>query len=200
MNKLDEIENLLKAVSQSKDRKERDMDFDDIEGCIMSYTDYHNEAVNQGRMLTMAKFRFDDDKFADLIGTLHEKRKGLHKDMITKTIMLNRLCDKYDVQKIYQGPLDEMKGRSDDDTRFGVAGFAEQLCYDFFKATHESTVSEHQKEAYKEHAGNILEKTASMGIMESMMEKTKARREMETSDADFTKAVESISSGDAPER
>ncbi len=199
MNKLDEIENLLKAVSTSGSPA-KEADLDTIGGCIEGYTDYHNEAVNHGRMITMAKFRFDDDKFANYIAALHEKRKGLHEAMITKTIVLNGLCDKYGVPGIYQGPLDDAKGRSDDDTRFGVAEFAEQLCHDFFRASYESTISERQKSAYRKHAKNIQNNTGKWNIMESMMEKTQARHVMETPDDEFIKAINGIPAPDKLEQ
>lgn len=200
MTKLDEIESLLNAVGTSpRAAEEKEADFDSIDGCITGYTDYHNEAVNQGRLITMAKFRFDDDRFADYISALHEKRKSLHEGMIAKTIVLNGLCTKYGVPEIYQGKLDTVKGRSDDDTRFGVAEFAERLCYDFFRVTYETEVSKGQSTAYRQHADNIMQNAGRWGMMESMMEKTKARHAMEVPD-DFTSAVNAIGGSSAPEQ
>lgn len=181
MSKLDNMEKLLYEIRSNDDQNEKDADFDRVNGCVESYTDYHNEAVNQGRLITMAKFRLDDDRFVRYINDLHEKRKDLHRTMIRQTIVLNGICEKYGLPGIYSGPLDKAAERDDPDTRFGVAEFGEELCRDFFRTTHEISVPEKAVEAYKEHAANIKNNSGSWNVMQRMMEKMDAQNKMDAS-------------------
>ena len=81
-NKLNDVETLLKAIkSNNKNDKEAiNKLFEQVNDSIDVFINYHNEAVRQGELITLARFRMDEDKFIDYITKLHEHRKALHKN------------------------------------------------------------------------------------------------------------------------
>lgn len=178
MNKLAHIDKLLGEIKLKNDDETANIEMDKVDKCIMSYVDYHNEAVSQGALIATAKFRLDDEKFGEYIEKLHNKRKNMHETMIDKTIILNEMCEQYNIGKIYEGKLDTSLGRSDNDTRFGVAGFAEELCKDFFKTTHEISVTEKAKQAYIDYAKKMNPKAS---MFEKMMAMSQAKADMDSS-------------------
>lgn len=181
MNKLTHIEDLLEHIRDNADldQQQRDAKYDVVDQCITAYVKYHNEAVDQGRQITMQRFHLNEDAFVEFIEKLHERRKELHKKMIDHTVLLNKLCSEQGVAPIYDGPLDEAKGRSDDDTRFGVAAFGEELCRDMFRTTHELGVPAKAKQAYKDHASKLTTVGKNWSALQKMMEKANAQKEMD---------------------
>lgn len=180
-NKLNDVETLLKAIkSNNKNDKETiNKLFEQVNDSIDVFINYHNEAVRQGELITLARFRMDEDKFIDYITKLHEHRKALHKNMIDQAIVLNTICKNNKVNPLYTGPLNTDKGRDDPDTRFGVAEFCEQLCHDFFKTTHETSVPEPIKKVYRDYSKNIMTNSERWSLVDEMMEKSKARLDMD---------------------
>ena len=179
MNAFDKIEKLLYAIKKSSPGN-LDGEFDHVNACVLAFTDYHNEAVNQGRILSIMRFKLDDDGFARTVEAMHKKRKAMHMRMIDCAVALNAMCRAYNVELIYEGPLDKNLMRDDPDTRFGVAKFAEQLCHDFFRTTHETEIPESAKQAYTNYA-NKVKIDGDSGFVLNMMRKTEAKSNMDIS-------------------
>ena len=184
MNKFNHVDELLKHVvktSEDSDKHDSAMaDFDIISKCIDTYVDYHNEAVRQGKTIQISRFIMEEDEFIGYIERLHEHRKALHQNMIDSTIVLNSLCNKYNMPIIYDGPLDKSKGRNDSDTRYGVAGFAEELCHDFYKTSDIIAVPEKARQAYRNYENDIKTKSSSWDMMQNMLAKAKAKNDMDS--------------------
>lgn len=182
MNKLNHLEKLAKAISASdKPDEERNADLDLAKICVDSYVDYHNMAVKQGALITIARFRLGEEEFIDYCENQHEHRKAMHRDMIDKTIVLNDLCGRYDVGPIYDGPLDKTKGRDDQDTRFGVAKLAEEVCHDLFRASDLIDVPEKARNAYNKYISEIASQKKPDSIRD-MLRKAVAMTEMDATD------------------
>ena len=186
MNKFNHIETLLKTIVKTAENPDNHdsaiNDFDTVSKCVDSYVDYHNEAVRQGKLIQFGRFHMSEDKFMDYITNLHEHRKALHQNMIDSTIVLNGMCNKYNMQIIYDGPLDKTNGRNDDNTRYGVAGFAEELCRDFYKTSDIIAVPEKARQAYQNYANDIKTKSSSWDMMQNILARAKARNEMDSHD------------------
>lgn len=180
MNKLTHIETILESIRDdskySDDEKSRRYDY--VDEAVSSYVTYHNEAVDQGRLLSLARFRMDFDEFAQYVERLHERRKEMHKSMIDHTRILNQLCEDQGLSKIYTGPLSD-QGRKDNDTRFGVAEFGEELCRDLFKTTHEYGVPAKAREAYKDHAKRVTQEGRGWSMLQRMIERADAQKNMD---------------------
>ena len=158
MNKLNHLETLMKKIAENglAPDSEQDRDFEDVGSHTEAFIAYHNEAVSQGLQLTMAGIRFGtESQFVEFAEKLHERRKALHQSMIDAAIALNGLCEKYDIEKIYDGPLNAEKGRGDDDTRFGVAKFGEELCRDLFRTTETVSIPGKAVEAYRKFRQDV---------------------------------------------
>ena len=182
MNKLTHLETLLEAIRDDDNlgQEDRDTEFDMVDSCVGAYVQYHNEAVNQGRQLTVQRFRMEFADFAVKVDEMHERRKALHQDMISRTAILNQLCEDHGLAKIYDGPLDVSKGRGDKETRFGVAEFSEKLCRDLFRTTDLVYVPSKAHEAYRQHAETIMSAGSSWSAMQRMLEQADARSKMDS--------------------
>lgn len=182
MNKLNHIESILEHVRDngSYAQDEKDTRYDLVEQSVQAFVTYHNEAVNQGAQLTMARIRFDDfGKFSDYVAVLHERRKEMHKAMIDHAGILNQLCDDERLPAIYEGPYDKDRGRDDPDTRFGVAAFGEELCRDLFRTTETLYVPAKAHEAFKDHAQRIEKSGGAWNAMQRMMARADAQSKMD---------------------
>ena len=185
MNKLNHIESILEHVRDNAaygpDMK--DMKYDLVDSSIQAFVKYHNEAVEQGGQLTMARIRCGDDfdRFARFVSNLHERRKELHKSMIDHTAVLNQLCADEGLEPVYTGKLDMEKGRDDADTRFGVAAFGEEICRDLFRTTETLGVPARAHEAFKDHAKRVVEQGGAWSAMQRMLAQADARKRMDAS-------------------
>ena len=187
MNKLDMIEALIKKIGSGGIGPDQEDDLAAISVSIDAFIDYHNEAVRQGALISFAKFRSrSDEEFIDYVSALHERRKDMHQRMIDSAVALNAISRKYGMPDIYEGPLDADKGRSDDDTRFGVARMCEELCRDLFKTSETTHIPEKAREAYHKFHSDIVSDYdergkrpgAKPGFME-MLRKAEARNAMD---------------------
>lgn len=178
MSKLESISKLLEKIKNENQPEYAKAEMSIVNDCIMSYVRYHNEAVEQGAMIAMARFRLDDSKFHKYIENLHNRRKDMHEEMIDRTAILNETFNRYGMNKIYTGKLDTSLGRQDPDTRFGVAAFAEELCKDFFKTTHEIKVTEKAKTAYLNYAEKVDPKAS---MLDKILNTSKAKADMDSS-------------------
>lgn len=183
MNKLNHIESILEHVrdNPSYSGDDKNTRYDLVEQSVQAFVTYHNEAVNQGMQITMARVRLgsDFDAFARYVSNLHERRKELHKAMIDHAGVLNALCADEGIAPIYEGPYDAGKGRDDDDTRFGVAAFGEELCRDLFRTTETLYVPSKAHEAFKDHARRVSQEGKYWTAMQRMMEKAGAQKDMD---------------------
>ena len=183
MNKLNHIESILEAVRDNPAyaREDRETRYDLVEQSVQAFVTYHNEAVNQGAQITMARIRMGDDfdAFARYVKNLHERRKEMHKAMIDHTGILNGLCADEGLDRIYDGPFDATKGRDDDETRFGVARFGEELCRDLFRTTETLYVPAKAHEAFKDHAKRVSQEGRHWTALQRMMERASAQKGMD---------------------
>lgn len=189
MNKFNHLDMLLRQIVKTADTKTDEEqrktvmnDFDTVSHCIDSYVDYHNEAVRQGQAIQTSRILMSEEKFMNYIHNLHEHRKKMHQNMIDSTIMLNCICEKYELGPVYDGPLDAAKGRDDDDTRFSVAEFAEELCHDFYKTSDIIAVPEKARRVYHNYEQDIKTKSSSWDMMQSMLNRAKAQSGMDSHD------------------
>lgn len=183
MNKLNQLEEILERIRDNPqyEKTEKDTRYDLVEQSIQAFVTYHNEAVNQGMQITMARIRMDGDmnRFARYVENLHERRKEMHKAMIDHTGILNGLCRDEGLEKIYQGPFDAAKGRDDNDTRFGVAAFGEELCRDLFRTTETLYVPAKAHEAFKDHAKRVSTDGKNWSTLQRMIERANAQNSMD---------------------
>lgn len=184
MNKLNHIEEILEHVRDNDDYSadEKNTRYDLVEQSVQAFVTYHNEAVNQGMQITMARVRLGDDfdGFAKYVSNLHERRKELHKAMIDHAGILNGLCRDEDIEEIYTGPFDQTKGRDDPDTRFGVAAFGEELCRDLFRTTDTLYVPTKAHEAFKDHAQRIGSEGGGWNALQRMLAHADAQKKMDS--------------------
>lgn len=183
MNKLNHVESILEHVRDNPayTQEEKDARYDLVEQSVQAFVTYHNEAVNQGAQITMARVRLGDDfdSFAKYVANLHERRKEMHKAMIDHTGVLNGLCREEGIDDIYDGPYDAEKGRDDPETRFGVAAFGEELCRDLFRTTETLYVPAKAHEAFKDHARRVSQEGGAWNAMQRMLAQADAKRRMD---------------------
>lgn len=188
MNKLNHIESILESIrdNDAYSQDDKDTRYDLVEQSVQSFVTYHNEAVNQGMQVTMARIRLGDDfdAFAGYVKNLHERRKEMHKAMIDHTGILNGLCREAGLPDIYTGPFDHEKGRNDADTRFGVAAFGEELCRDLFRTTDTLYVPAKAHEAFKDHAKRVSTEGKNWNAMQRMLERANAQTGMDAASYD----------------
>lgn len=184
MNKLNHIEEILEHVRDNDgySADEKNTRYDLVEQSVPAFVTYHNEAVNQGMSITMARVRLGDDfdGFARYVSNLHERRKELHKAMINHAGILNGLCRDENIEEIYTGPFDQTKGRDDPDTRFGVAAFGEELCRDLFRTTDTLYVPAKAHEAFKDHAQRIGSEGGGWNALQRMLAHADAQKKMDS--------------------
>lgn len=184
MNKLNHIEEILEHVRDNDgySADEKNTRYDLVEQSVQAFVTYHNEAVNQGMQITMARVRLGDDfdGFARYVSNLHERRKELHKAMIDHAGILNGLCRDEDIEEIYTGPFDQTKGRDDPDTRFSVAAFGEELCRDLFRTTDTLYVPTKAHEAFKDHAQRIGSEGGGWNALQRMLAHADAQKKMDS--------------------
>lgn len=184
MNKLNHIEEILEHVRDNDgySADEKNTRYNLVEQSVQAFVTYHNEAVNQGMQITMARVRLGDDfdGFARYVSNLHERRKELHKAMIDHAGILNGLCRDEDIEEIYTGPFDQTKGRDDPDTRFGVAAFGEELCRDLFRTTDTLYVPTKAHEAFKDHAQRIGSEGGGWNALQRMLAHADAQKKMDS--------------------
>lgn len=184
MNKLNHIEDILEHIRDNDgySAEEKNTRYDLVEQSIQAFVTYHNEAVNQGGQITMARIRMDGDpdRFARYVSNLHERRKELHKAMIDHAGILNGLCRDESIDEIYTGPFNAEKGRDDPDTRFGVAAFGEELCRDLFRTTETLYVPAKAHEAFKDHAKRIGSEGAGWNALQRMLAHADAQKKMDS--------------------
>lgn len=185
MNKLNHIESLLDGIRDDDklDKTEKNMRYDLVEQSVNAFVTYHNEAVHQGAQITLARIRYSDDfdRFAGFVANLHERRKEMHKAMIDHTGVLNQMCADAGLPAIYTGPYAADRGRDDPDTRFGVAGFCEELCRDLFRTTETVGVPEKAHEAFKSHAHRIESEGGGWSALQRMLARADAQKNMDAS-------------------
>ncbi len=183
MNKLNHIESILEHIRDDAGYapEEKETRYDLVGQSVQAFVTYHNEAVNQGLQLTMARIRMGDDfgAFSRYVANLHERRKELHKSMIDHAGVLNQLCADEGLDRIYDGPYDAERGRDDPDTRFGVAAFGEELCRDLFRTTETLYVPAKAHEAFKDHAKRVSSEGKNWNAMQRMLEQANARKDMD---------------------
>lgn len=180
MNKLNQIEKLLESIRDDArySDEEKQMRYNLVDDCLDSYVRYHNEAVNQGRQLTIQRFRVGFDEFADKVDEMHERRKAMHTAMIDHTAVVNNLCAAQGQPPFYDGPLDVTKGRMDNDTRFGVARHCEETCHAMYESTHEIGVPAKAVEAYKDYAQRLVSEGSNWSTLQHMLHSADARSRM----------------------
>lgn len=183
MNKLNHIESILEHIRDNPayGQDDKDTRYDLVEQSVMAFVTYHNEAVNQGLQITMARVRLDGDfdAFARYVSNLHERRKEMHKAMIDHAGILNQLCADEGLDPIYDGPYDADRGRDDPDTRFGVAAFGEELCRDLFKTTETLGIPSKAHEAFKDYAQRISTEGKNWTALQRMLGHAQAQSGMD---------------------
>lgn len=111
MDLLNRINKLIKVADKE--------DLDIIQESIDSFPKYINSIVKMETGIKVAKFRCNtQDEFVEEIQRLDRNRRYSHNAAIVAVKVLNRLCDIYEVEKIYLGDVDD---------RQEVADFAKEV-------------------------------------------------------------------------
>lgn len=183
MNKFNHVESILEHIRDNPGYapEEKETRYDLVEQSVQAFVTYHNEAVNQGMQVTMARIRLEGDfeAFSRYVSNLHERRKELHKAMIDHIAILNQLCEDECIDRIYDGPYDSERGRDDPDTRFGVAKFGEVLCHDMFRTNEMLHIPSKAHEAFKDYAKRVSSEGKSWSTLQRVMGKAQAQKDMD---------------------
>ena len=94
-------------------------DLDIIQDSIDSFPKYIDSIVKMEVGATIAKHRCNtQDEFVAEIQRLDKNRRIIHNSAITSAKILNRLCNLYKIEKIYEGDVED---------RYEVADFAKEV-------------------------------------------------------------------------
>ena len=100
-------------------------DLDIIQDSIDSFPKYIDSIVKMEVGATIAKHRCNtQDEFVAEIQRLDRNRQVCHNSAIVSTKILNRLCNLYNIEKIYKGDVED---------RYEVADFAKEVVDIFYK-------------------------------------------------------------------
>ena len=109
-------------------------DLDLVEIMVRKIINYHNNVVDMEAMISIQRFRFDQDDFVNWLSEQNARRIMSHKAMIDAVIILNRFSKISGLDLFYDGKVDEDLRYDDSDTRFGIAKFADDFCSEIFNA------------------------------------------------------------------
>lgn len=82
----------------------RGMLFDAVETGMRNFVDYVNCVYNMETKIAIARFRADGPgEYQEIVKRLDTARRNAHEAAIASINMIDRICDKYGVEKVYGG-------------------------------------------------------------------------------------------------
>lgn len=99
-------------------------DIELVEQALESCNRYVRSVVNMENAIGVARFRMEASEYRAYIQQLDYSRKINHNATIVNVKLLNRLCDLYGVEPVYEGDVDNRKE---------VAAFAFRVVQDYFE-------------------------------------------------------------------
>lgn len=118
MELLKRIDNLIEVASTD--------DLDIIEDCIDSFPAYINSIVRMEQGIQLAKFRcYTQESYIEEVERLDRYRQLKHNSVISSVSILNRLCDLYEVEQIYQKKNKDIDDEVDN--RIDIADFSKEV-------------------------------------------------------------------------
>ena len=116
----EKLQSLLNAILL----KDNDTMAQKVVGDLIASTGKYVRAVVELEGAVMsAKHQFEGEVYREYIGNLDSIRSIAHNSLISNMKIVNRLCDKYEVEPIYTGS----------DERAMIGDFAGELAIEFFQ-------------------------------------------------------------------
>ena len=126
---------------------DRRSDFETVIKYMNNAADYVAQVYLNELTIPTIHFRYEGNEIAEKIMELDRRRNQKHEALISGLSSLNRICDGYQSERIYQGDLKN---------RYQVADFAEAAMHCFF-ATRD-IVTKLDKDVLKEHGVSLDKK------------------------------------------
>lgn len=129
------LNSLLNTIKEKQhDPELMNEDLDSVLDLIKSYCEYSNSVVMESYRLKLAEFRANDpEQLRDARESIDRERRALHNKACSATLIVNKTCDMYEVERFYAGTI-ELDGNSDftSESRYCLADFIGGFVYDEF--------------------------------------------------------------------
>lgn len=100
---------LLKALLSDPSYGFQDDEWSFWEDTFLSFVNYINVVVRMEVLLPMYRFRYESEDYRTRVMELDTTRRNKHEAMISNVNMLNRLCDKYGIERFMDSTDDRNK-------------------------------------------------------------------------------------------
>ena len=141
---------LLNRIMNDPNYGFEDDDWEFWENTFLSFIKYINHVVRMEILLPMYRFRFDGEELRHRTMELDSTRRILHEAMIANVNILNRLCDKYGIERFMESTED----------RYKVAEFAGRYIGEvYFHSIGMTAYEAVQKADQKEYKHDTVRKT-----------------------------------------
>lgn len=115
-----QITNLLTAIMQSNDPHQERL-LVQVQNMIDQAGAYVKTVMMMESRIEILRFRMEPEDYRIAVAQLDSRRKSMHDALISMVNMVNRFCDNFEQEKIYQG----------DNDRISIAQFAFDLAKEF---------------------------------------------------------------------
>ncbi len=115
-----QITNLLAAIMQSNDPHQERL-LNQVQNMIDQAGAYVEAVMAMESRIEVLRFRMEPEDYRIAVAQLDSRRKSMHDALISLVNIVNRICEKFSQEKIYQG----------DNDRISIAQFAFDLAKEF---------------------------------------------------------------------
>ena len=120
----DRVRVLATTISNKEMGKDQEMMLDIVHGFGKNCIAYIEGIANIENVLNIGRFRLEPKDYRDEVRRLNERRSILHNVIKGDCTILNRFCQSYDIENIYDGNLED---------HHEVAEFAKKYIYELWK-------------------------------------------------------------------
>ena len=106
------VSNLMNTIDQQNPvgSSLRDMLFSAVESGMQNFVDYVNCVYNMETKIAIARFRADSaSEYQEIVKRMDISRRNAHEAAIASINMIDRICDKCGVEKVYGGSQDRVE-------------------------------------------------------------------------------------------
>ena len=108
----EKVSNLLNEIDrQNQDSLSmRSMLFGAVKSSMDSFVEYVNCVYNMETSIHIARFHANStEEYQETVSNLDTRRRSSHEAAIASVNMLNRICDKMGVERVYDGSMDRVE-------------------------------------------------------------------------------------------
>lgn len=113
------IQDLRSALMRDQEHQERKLQH--VQKLIDQSAAYVESVLNMESRIEVLRFHLEPEDYRAAVSKLDSRRKSMHDALISMVSMVNRLCETYLQEKLYQGETD----------RQSIAKFAFDLVQEF---------------------------------------------------------------------